>query len=87
MSSASAWVACFANIPALNESHSSVLINDAGRAPVVAQRREGEGLLLHARGVLIALSKAEVTRLIQFLYDGETPQSTTPAKARWSDDQ
>ena len=61
------------------------LISDDGRAPIVAQRREGEGLILHARGLLIALSKAEVTRLIQFLYDGETPQSATPAQARWSD--
>jgi hypothetical protein len=69
----------------MRASMNSVLINDEGRAPVVAQRRDGDGLLLHARGMVIALSKAESDRLVEFLYSGETPQSVTPAKARWTE--
>jgi hypothetical protein len=63
----------------------SVLINDDGRAPVIAQRRDGDGLLLHARGTVIALSRAEITRLVDFLI-GDSPHAVSPAKARWNDD-
>jgi hypothetical protein len=63
----------------------SVLISDEGRAPVVAQRRDGDGLLIHARGVVIALSKAESDRLVEFLYNGDSPHATTPARARWAE--
>jgi hypothetical protein len=63
----------------------SALISDPERAPIIAQRRDGDGLLLHARGVIVALSKDEAQRLAEFIFKGTEPQSVTPAKARWTE--
>jgi hypothetical protein len=63
----------------------SILISDEGRAPICAQRRDSDGLLLHARGVIVALSKDEAQRLAEFIFKGTEPQSVTPAKARWAE--
>jgi hypothetical protein len=58
------------------------IISDLGRLPVVVQRRQRGGLLLHTRQMLVALSEREVDRLIEFALHNKKPTATTPAKAR-----
>lgn len=62
-----------------------LIISDAGRTPIVAQRRNNGGLLIHAAKRVIALSRDESERLAAFIRDEARLVCypvTTPAKAR-----
>jgi hypothetical protein len=65
----------------------SIVVSDDGRAPIVAQHRDGDGVLIHARHTVIALSAEEAQRLSDFISGAAQLQrfAVTPSKARFSE--
>jgi len=60
----------------------TLVLSESGRTPTLAQCRVNGGVHLSQGRSYLNLDAAELHRLVEFVTKQDSPQATTPAKAR-----